>query len=162
MRRNNNCIMHLLKEEEKALLSFEFSREHIFCYLPEYQNKFNDIYRYFINIFRRIFLKRPNKNIKEEISKIIGELQMAEQKVLNKYKILLLYIKLSKMDLKNTDIILEFENENEEKNFFNNLIKRKSLLEQYKRQIAELEELKSRINSLYEKIISMSCLDINK
>ena len=153
MRRNNNCIIHYLKEEEKALLSYELSREHIFYYLPEYQNRFNEIYRYFINIYRKIFMKRTNKNLKEDITKLIGELHVIEQKVLNKYKIIILYIKISKMDLNNTDICLEFESETEEKNFFYNLNKRKTLLEIYKKQYDELDELKNRINSIYEKII---------
>ena len=158
MRRNNNRI-HQLTEKEKVLLSYEFSREYILTFLFEYQNKFNEIYRYFINIYRKIFMKRTTKNLKEEISRLIEDLNSAEQKVLNRYKIMLLYIK---MDFNNNDISLEFENETEEKNFFNNLNKRKLLLEKYKNQYEELDKLKNNINSIYEKIISKSCLDENK
>ena len=159
MRRINNSIIHQLTEREKVLLSYEFSREYITNFLFEYQNKFNEIYRYFINIYRKIFMKRNTKNLKEEIKKLIEELYSAEQKVLNRYKILLFYIK---MDYNNTDISLEFENEAEEKSFFNNLNKRKLLLEKYKIQYEELDKLKNNINSIYEKIIAKSCLDENK
>ena len=160
--RSNHTIKHLLKDEEKKLLSFELSKEHIFVFLPEYQSKFNEIYRNLINIFRKIFQKRLPKNQKEELSKMVQELQVSEQKMLNKYKLLMLYLKLSKMDLNNTDIYLEFKDENEEKQFFEKLNQRKSLLEAYNTQIIELKDIKNKINSLYEKIISMSCLDINK
>ena len=156
-------IRHKLTENEKKLLSYEFSNEHIYYVLVEFQSKFNEVYRCFINIFRKIFnYKRNNKNLKEEIEKQVDDLEKLEQKLLNKYKIILLHIKLSKLDFNNADIFLEFIDKNEEERFFNSLNFTKNYLERYRRQMEELEELKNKINSVYEKVISYSCLDIPK
>ena len=100
--------------------------------------------------------------MKEEIEKQVDDLEKLEQKLLNKYKIILLHIKLSKLDFNNADIFLEFIDKNEEERFFNSLNFTKNYLERYRRQMEELEELKNKINSVYEKVISYSCLDIPK
>ncbi len=105
-------------------------------------------------------MKKSNKNLKEEIQKSILELQKVEQSVLTKYKLLLFYFQLFNSNLNNTDIYLEFKNSEEEKKFFDNLKKRKDLLENYNNQIKQLEDLKNRINTVYEKIISMSCVEL--
>lgn len=163
MSNGHNFIRHKLTENEKKLLSYEFSNEHIYYVLVEFQSKFNEVYRCFINIFRKIFnYKRNNKNLKEEIEKQVDDLEKLEQKLLNKYKIILLHIKLSKLDFNNADIFLEFIDKNEEERFFNSLNFTKNYLERYRRQMEELEELKNKINSVYEKVISYSCLDIPK
>ena len=159
----NNYIQSLLDDNKKNLLSYELSKEHIFYVLNDYQNKFNEIYRIFINIFRKIFyMKKPNKSIEEELKKFIDDLQKMEQLVLNKYKLLSIYNLIAKSDINNTDIYLEFTSQEEQKEFFENLNKRKNLLETYQKQFRELFEIKNRINSIYEKITSMSSIDISK
>ncbi len=160
---SNNYMRHLLTEEEKKLLWYELSKEHINFVLYEFQNRFNEIFKTLINIFRKIFyVKKTNKQL-EEISNLIDkELIKAEQTLLNKYKILLLYIKLSKLDIKNSEIYLEFSGKDEESEFFKLLESKKFNLEQFKKQIDELENIQVRINSLYDKAISYNCLDLQK
>ena len=163
MQNHNNYDLHKLENEEKNLLGYELSKnkEQAYFFLIDYQNKFNEVYRTFINIFRKIFyMKKSNKNLKEEIQKSILELQKAEQSVLIKYKLLLFYSQLFNSNFNNADIYFEFKTQEEKKNFFDNLKKRKDLLENYSNQIKQLEDLKNRINSIYERIISMSCVDL--
>ena len=160
---SNNYIKHLLTEDEQKLLFSELTKDHIHSVLYEFQNKFNDIFKTFINIFRKIFYyKKTNKQLDETRNLIDKELIKIEQTLLNKYKILLLYIKLSKLDFKNSEIYLEFSGKEEEKEFFQKLKDKKSNLEQFKKQIDELENIQNRINSLYEKAISYNGLDIQK
>ena len=160
---NNNYIKHILTEEEKKLLLSELSKEHILYILNEFQNKFNEVFKTFISIFRKIFYPKKAYRHPEEIFNVIDkELLKIEQTLLNKYKIILLHIKLSKIDFKNSDIYLEFSGREEEIEFFKKLEEKKSNLEQYKKQIDELENIQTRINSLYDKVISYNCLDIQK
>ena len=109
--------LHKLDNIEKNLLGYELSpnKDHAYFVLIEYQSKFNEIYKIFINIFRRIFLNRKsNKNEEKELNKVLEKLFEAEQLLINKYKILMFYTKLYKSDFNNTDIYLEFENKEEE------------------------------------------------
>ena len=158
-----NTIQHKLDNREKNLLGYELSgnKDHAYFVLIEYQAKFNEMYKIFINIFRRIFVNRKNNKI-QEINNTLDNLLKAEQLVINKYKILLFYTKLYKSDFNNTDIYLEFENDKEEKSLFDNLEKRKQLLEKFNKQMEILEEIKKMINSVYEKTISNSCLELPK
>ena len=161
----NTFQPHKLDNREKNLLGYELStnKEHAYYVLVEYQSKFNEIYKIFINLFRRIFLiRKNNKNDEKEINKILEKLFEVEQLIINKYKILLFYAKLYKSDFSNTDIYLEFENKEEEKRLFDNLEKRKVLLEKFNKQIEILEVIKKNINSVYEKTISNSCLELPK
>ena len=161
----NTIPPHKLDNREKNLLGYEIStnKDHAYFILVEYQTKFNEMYRIFINLFRRIFLNRKSyKNEEKEINKILEKLFETEQLIINKYKILLFYTKLYKSDLGNTDIYLEFENKEEEKRLFDNLEKRKMLLEKFNMQIERLEIMKKNINSAYEKTISNSCLELPK
>ena len=162
---NNTFQPHKLDNREKNLLGYELStnKDHAYYVLVEYQSKFNEIYKIFINLFRRIFLiRKNNKNDEKEINKILEKLFEVEQLIINKYKILLFYAKLYKSDFSNTDIYLEFENKEEEKRLFDNLEKRKVLLEKFNKQIEMLEVIKKNINSVYEKTISNSCLELPK
>ena len=160
---SNNYIKHLLTEDEKKLLFTELTKDHIHSVLYEFQNKFNDIFKTFISIFRKIFyFKKTTKQLEETSSLIDKDLIKIEQTLLNKYKILLLYIKLSKLDFKNSDIYLEFSGKEEENEFFQKLKDKKYNLDQFKKQIDELESIQNRINSLYDKAISYNCLDFQK
>lgn len=161
MKSNNKVFLHKLTDEEKTLLGYEFSKERMFLTLVEYQIKFNDVYRDFINIFRKIFfLKKTKNNLMDELSNLIEELAAKEQELLKKHKTIYFYKQLSKLNLSNTDIYLEFTNKDEEQKFFRKLNNRKDSLIKYKEQITKLEDLKRQINSIYTKITSISCMDI--
>ena len=156
----NNIIRYKLNNEEINLLSYEFSKEKMLLTLIEYQTAFNNIYKKLISIFRKIFNMKHNNNMKNDLNNYIKDLGVIEQELLKKYKTILFYVKLSKLDLKNTDIYLEFSSQEEKSNFFKNLLKRKTLLEEYNKQMNELEFIKNRIYSIYNKIICMNSLDI--
>ena len=163
MRSNSQHMPYKLKDEEKALLSYEFSKDYIYQVLHEYQTKFNEVYRCFINIFRKIFyIKKQNKKIKEELANLINELMKNEKILLSKYKIILLYLKISKSGINNTDIYMQFNSEEEKKNFFALLIKRRDELVQFKKYMDDLECIKAKINNTYDKIMLMIGNEINK
>ena len=96
----------------------------------------------------------------DELSNLIEELAAKEQELLKKHKTIYFYKQLSKLNLSNTDIYLEFTNKEEEQKFFRKLNNRKDSLIKYKEQITKLEDLKRQINSIYTKITSISCMDI--
>ena len=159
----NNYLQYKLNEEEKGMLSYEFSKDYIYYALAEYQTKFNEIYRILINIFKKIFgIKKTNKNFKDDLDKLIEELKKVEEAVVKKYKFLLVLKKINIMDINKTDIYLEFSDENEKNLFIEKLKKRKELLEIFKKQMNELEEIKNGINYIYEKVISMNSVEITK
>lgn len=157
---SNKKISYKLNEEEKLLLGYEFSKEKIFYTLVEYKTAFNEIYRAFINIFRRFFIKKSRNNLKAELAQSIKELGEKEQELLLKYKMILHYLALSKTNINNTDIYLEFANNEEKDAFFKSLKDRKELLKRYMDHIRELEYIRNRINSAYDKVITNSCVDI--
>ena len=159
----NNYLQYKLNEEEKGMLSYEFSKDYIYSALVEYQAKFNEIYRILINIFKKIFgIKKTNKSFKDELEKLIDDLKKVEETVVKKYKLLLLLKKINIMDINKTDLYLEFSDETEKNLFIDNLKKRKELLEIFKKQMNELEDIKNGINYIYEKVISMNSVEITK
>lgn len=159
----NNYLQYKLNEEEKGMLSYEFSKDYIYSALVEYQAKFNEIYRILINIFKKIFgIKKTNKSFKDDLEKLIDDLKKVEETVVKKYKLLLLLKKINIMDINKTDLYLEFSDETEKNLFIDNLKKRKELLEIFKKQMNELEDIKNGINYIYEKVISMNSVEITK
>ena len=159
----NNYLQYKLNEEEKGMLSYEFSKDYIYSALAEYQAKFNEIFRILINIFKKIFgIRKTNKSFKDDLEKLIDDLKNAEEAVVKKYKLLLVLKKINIMDINKTDIYLEFSDENEKNLFIEKLKKRKELLEIFKKQMNELEEIKNGINYIYEKVISMNSVEITK
>ena len=55
-------ILYKLNEEEKKLLSYEFSKENIPYLLLELKNSFNSTYQYIMNIFKKVFNGKKNNN----------------------------------------------------------------------------------------------------
>ena len=157
----NNKIVYKLNDEEKLLLGYEFSKDKIFLTLVEYRAKFNEIYRDFLSIFRKIFMKKSRANIKNDFTKMIKELGEQEQDILLKYKIIYNYLALSQQNINNMDILLEFNSNEEKEAFIKKLKERKELLKKLNEQIQELECIKSRINYIYDKVITNSCFDIS-
>ena len=84
----------------------------------------------------------------------IKELEKAEMSVLNDYKILMFYLKLKNVDINHTDIILEIENEEEKKRLIALAQEREKNLKKYKEKINKLEQMKTELNTLYEKMMS--------
>ena len=158
-----NSVEHLLSKEEKILLGYEFSKEYLNLTLLELQKNFNEVYKNLIDIFRKIFLSTKNKSVRNaELEKLTKTLFDFEQNVIIKYKKLLVFYGIYKIDIRKVDIYLQFTNEEEKKNFFENLNARKKYLEDYQKNIETLDLLMNRINSLYEKISISNCVNINK
>ena len=158
-----NSVEHLLSKEEKILLGYEFSKEYLNLTLLELQKNFNEVYKNLIDIFRKIFLSTKNKSVRNaELEKLTKTLFDFEQNVIIKYKKLLVFYGIYKIDIRKVDIYLQFTNEEEKKNFFENLNARKKYLEDYQKNIETLDLLRNRINSLYEKISISNCVNINK
>ena len=157
-----NSVEHLLSKEEKILLGYEFSKEYLNLTLLELQKNFNEVYKNLIDIFRKIFLSTKNKSVRNaELEKLTKTLFDFEQNVIIKYKKLLVFYGIYKIDIRKVDIYLQFTNEEEKKNFFENLNARKKYLEDYQKNIETLDLLRNRINSLYEKISISNCVNIN-
>ena len=148
-------ILYKLNEEEKKLLSYEFSKENIPYLLLELKNSFNSTYQYIMNIFKKVFNGKKNNNqLYVELDNYIKELEKAEMSVLNDYKILMFYLKLKNVDINHTDIILEIENEEEKKRLIALAQEREKNLKKYKENINKLEQMKTELNTLYEKMMS--------
>ena len=158
---SNNKIVYKLNDEEKLLLGYDFSMDKKFITLVEYRTKFNEIYRDFLNIFRRIFMKKSRANIKNDLEKMIKELGEKEQDILLKYKIIYNYLALSQLNINTTDILLEFNSNEEKEAFIKRLIERKELMKKFNEQIQDLEYKKNRINHIYDKVITNSCFDVS-
>ena len=158
-----NRVEHLLSKEEKKLLGYEFSKEYLNLSMFELQRAFNDVYKDLIDIFRKIFISTRNKSIRsQELKNYTNLLFEYEQNALIKYKKLLVLYEIKKTDVKKANIYLQFNSEDEKTRFFENLNKRKRYLEDYQKNIETLDLLRSRINSLYEKISSSNCVNIIK
>ena len=158
-----NRVEHLLSKEEKQLLGYEFSKEYLSLSMFELQRAFNEVYKDLIDIFRKIFISTRNKSIRgQELKNYTNLLFEYEQNALTKYKKLLVLYEIKKTDVKQANIYLQFNSEDEKKKFFDNLNKRKRYLEDYQKNIETLDLLRSRINSLYEKISLSNCVNTNK
>ena len=154
---------YLISKEDKQLLGYEFSKEYLNITLFDLQKNFNEVYKSLIDIFRKIFISTKNKSMKSaELGKLVKTLFDLEQNILIKYKKLLVLYEISKKDVKEINVYLQFSNSEEKRKFFENLNTRKKYLEDYQKNIETLDILRSRINSLYEKISISNCININK
>ena len=110
-------IIYKLNDEEKNILKLELDKETITRYLLQMKWNFNQTYQLMMNIFKKIFNSKKNNNIlAKELISHIEELEKYEQMVLKIYKIIMIYLKIINCDMNNTDICIEFENEQEKKN----------------------------------------------
>ena len=153
---HNGKFLYSLSEEEKKRFSFELSKENIPFILLEYKNHFNETYQYIMNIFKKVFSGKKNNNqLCVELEGFINKLEISEKNVLKQYKIIMLYLKISNLDINKTDIQLEFESE-QEKNVFLQLLKdREKHLLIFKENINKLEHLRAEFNLYYEKMLSI-------
>ena len=153
---HNGKILYSLNEKEKKLFSYELSKEKIPYLLLEYKNHFNETYQYIMNIFKKVFSGKKNNNqLCAELEGFINKLEASEKNVLKQYKIIILYLKLSNLDINKTDIQLEFESE-QEKNVFLSLLKeREKHLINFKENINKLESLREEFNLYYEKLVAI-------
>ena len=153
-------IIYKLNEEEKNILKLELDKETITRYLLQMKWNFNQTYQLMMNIFKKIFNSKKNNNIlaKELISNI-EELEKYELMVLKIYKIIMIYLKIINCDMNNTDICIEFENEQEKKKLIDDLSNRKKLLEEFKSNMEKLERIKRDVNSIHEKFTNYLEMD---
>ena len=153
-------IIYKLNDEEKNILKLELDKETITRYLLQMKWNFNQTYQLMMNIFKKIFNSKKNNNIlaKELISNI-EELEKYEQMVLKIYKIIMIYLKIINCDMNNTDICIEFENEQEKKKLIDDLSNRKKLLEEFKLNMEKLERIKRDVNSIHEKFTNYLEMD---
>ena len=155
--------LYRLEENEKKLLGFELSRENVPYLLMELKHYFNETYQLIMNIFKKIFSAKKNNNLLyRDLDKYIQELEKAEMNVLKFYKLMMFYLKIKNLDINQTDIIIEFENEEEKNNLLALLSERKPLLDKFKENIKKLENLKRNVNFIYEQMMSLNDIDNNE
>ena len=153
-------IIYKLNEEEKNILKLELDKETITRYLLQMKWNFNQTYQLMMNIFKKIFNSKKNNNIlAKELISHIEELEKYEQMVLKIYKIIMIYLKIINCDMNNTDICIEFENEQEKKKLIDDLSNRKKLLEEFKSNMEKLERIKRDVNSIHEKFTNYLEMD---
>ena len=153
---HNGKILYSLNEKEKKLFSYELSKEKIPYLLLEYKNHFNETYQYIMNIFKKVFSGKKNNNqLCAELEGFINKLEASEKNVLKQYKIIILYLKLSNLDINKTDIQLEFESEQEKNDFLTLLQEREKQLITFKENINKLESLREEFNLYYEKLVAI-------
>ena len=157
---NSRRILYSLNEEEKKLFSFELSKENIPYVLIELKRSFNETYQLIMNIFKKIFGAKKNNNIlDEELKKYTQELEKCELNVLRQYKIMMFYLKLSNMNINKDEIVLEFESEQEKNDLLKTLKERGIQLELFNDNLNRLENLKLKVNAIYEKLMSSNDSD---
>ena len=157
---NSRRILYNLNEEEKKLFSFELSKENIPYVLIELKRSFNETYQLIMNIFKKIFGAKKNNNIlDEELKKYTQELEKCELNVLRQYKIMMFYLKLSNMNINKDEIVLEFESEQEKNDLLKTLKERGIQLELFNDNLNRLENLKLKVNAIYEKLMSSNDSD---
>ena len=155
--------LYRLEENEKKLMGFELSKENVPYLLMELKHSFNETYQLIMNIFKKIFSAKKNNNLLyKDLEKYIQELEKSEMNVLKIYKVMMFYLKISNLDLHQTDIIIEFENEEEKNNLLSLLNERKPLLDRFKDNIKKLEKLKIDVNLIYEQMMSLNDIDNNE
>ncbi len=153
-------IIYKLNEEEKNILKLELDKETITRYLLQMKWNFNQTYQLMMNIFKKIFNSKKNNNIlAKELISHIEELEKYELMVLKIYKIIMIYLKIINCDMNNTDICIEFENEQEKKKLRDDLSNRKKLLEGFKSNMEKLERIKRDVNSIHEKFTNYLEMD---
>ncbi len=153
-------IIYKLNDEEKNILKLELDKETITRYLLQMKWNFNQTYQLMMNIFKKIFNSKKNNNIlAKELISHIEELEKYEQMVLKIYKIIMIYLKIINCDMNNTDICIEFENEQEKKRLIDDLSNRKKLLEEFKSNMEKLERIKRDVNSIHEKFTNYLEMD---
>ena len=153
---HNGKLLYSLSDEEKKRFSFELSKENIPFILLEYKNHFNETYQYIMNIFKKVFSGKKNNNLLcAELEGFINKLENCEKNVLKQYKIIMLYLQITNLDINKTDIQLEFDNEQEKNDFMQLLKEREKQLLIFKDNINKLERLRADFNLYYEKMLSI-------
>ena len=152
--------IYKLNEEEKKIFKLELGKDIIAQYLLQIKYNFNQTYQIIMNIFKKLFnTKKNNIILSKELLNHIEELKRCEQIVLKYYKIMMIYLKIANSDINNTEICIEFENEQEKNRVLEELANRKKLLEEFKNNYNNLEKLKIEVNKICDKMIAISDMD---
>ena len=139
-----------LSDEQKESIKSLFTIDNQNRALQEIIKSFNDVYKYYFTIIKKI-LKKSNTEAIEEIKKIIVEIGKNEQFILNRYRFLLLYMDISKK-FDSTKLIFTFEGQNKKNEFINLINQRAKLINSYKNNMMELEKLRNTAYTTYEEI----------
>ena len=139
-----------LSDEQKESIKSLFTIDNQNRALQEIIKSFNDVYKYYFTIIKKI-LKKSNTEAIEEIKKIIVEIGKNEQFILNRYRFLLLYMDISKK-FDSTKLIFTFEDQNKKNEFINLINQRAKLINSYKNNMMELEKLRNTAYTTYEEI----------
>ena len=157
---NSRKFLYSLNEEEKKHLSFELSKENVPYVLIELKRSFNQIYQLLMNVFKKLFITKKNNNIlDDELKNYIIELEKNEKNILRQYKIMMIYLKLANVDINKDEITLEFDSELEKNEFLKVIKERSFQLKIFTDNLKKLENLKLKVNAIFERLNSSSDID---
>lgn len=157
---NSRKFLYSLNEEEKKHLSFELSKENVPYVLIELKRSFNQIYQLLMNVFKKLFITKKNNNIlDDELKNYIIELEKNEKNILRQYKIMMIYLKLANVDINKDEIMLEFDSELEKNEFLKVIKERSFQLKIFSDNLKKLENLKLKVNAIFERLNSSSDID---
>jgi len=142
---------HILTNEEKKKLSYEFSFEFLQYIIKELQKINNCLYKKLIHSHKLVIIKY-NYSKEDFNNKVVKELFDFEKKFLEYQNLLDGLIKIFKSDIKNTNIILKFKDENSKNIFLNNLDQRIKYLIEYKNNLNIIENYITNFSNKLQKI----------
>ena len=142
---------HILTNEEKKKLSYEFSFEFLQIIIKELQKINYCLYKKLIHSHKLVITKY-NYNREDFNKKVAKELLEFEKQFLEYQNLLDGLIKIYKSNLNKTKIKLEFKDEESRNKFLDNLNKRNEFLKEYKNNINIIENYNDNFSNKLQKI----------
>ena len=142
---------HILTNEEKKKLSYEFSFEFLQIIIKELQKINYCLYKKLIHSHKLVITKF-NYNKDEFNKKVTKDLLEFERQFLEYQNLLDGLVKIYKSNINKTKIILNFKDEDSKNKFLDNLNKRNKLLFEYKDNINKIENYIDNFSNKLQKI----------
>jgi hypothetical protein len=142
---------HILTNEEKKKLSYEFSFEFLQIIIKELQKINYCLYKKLIHSHKLVITKY-NYNREDFNKKVAKELLEFEKQFLEYQNLLDGLVKIYKSNINKTNIKLNFKDEDSKNKFLDNLNKRNKLLFEYKDNINKIENYIDNFSNKLQKI----------
>ena len=142
---------HILTNEEKKKLSYEFSFEFLQIIIKELQKINYYLYKKLIHSHKLVITKY-NYNREDFNKKVAKELLEFEKQFLEYQNLLDGLVKIYKSNINKTKIKLNFKDEDSKNKFLDNLNKRNKLLFEYKDNINKIENYIDNFSNKLKKI----------
>ena len=150
----SGTYLYKLTEDEVLMLGYELSTDFLQKQVSIMQEKVNRVYKNLIKIAKYLTTSKNDSGDKkyQSLKGLSSDIKNTEDEVLQIRANIAAIIQVAKVDLNNTRIYLEFENEQEKNTFIKNLETRKNNLKQYQDNLKILISLNEKIKNVIEKV----------